>query len=132
MKRNIVNFTRGSQLLRHFGFMFASGPKAPVIIAAIHLVGISYWMVTSGLTDHPRYLAGMNLYASLYGFMEFDPTKPVNLDLAGGASVRWRFRRSRISLWSCEQWKYYGLHFARFWSSPLCPSLCSAVPARCS
>ena len=25
MKRNLVNFTRGSQLLGHFGFMFAAG-----------------------------------------------------------------------------------------------------------
>ena len=87
MKRNLVNFTRGSQLLGHFGFMFASGLKAPLIIAAILLLGMCYWQVTSGLTDHQRYLAGMNLYASLYGFMEFDPTKPVNLDLAGGAST---------------------------------------------
>lgn len=87
MKRNIVNFTRGSQLLGHFGFMFASGLKAPFIIAAVLLVGISYWMVTSGLTDHQRYLVGMNLYASFYGFVEFDPAKLVNLDLAGGAGM---------------------------------------------
>lgn len=87
MKRNLVNFTRGSQLLGHFGFMFASGFKAPLIIAATLLVGMSYWMVTLGLSDHQRYLVGMNLYASLYGFMEFDPAKPVNLDLAGGSSI---------------------------------------------
>ncbi|MEH6717065.1 MAG: hypothetical protein V7671_15010 [Parasphingorhabdus flavimaris] len=62
MKRNLVNFTRGSQLLGHFGFMFASGLKAPLIIAAILLLGMCYWQVTSGLTDHQRYLAGMNLY----------------------------------------------------------------------
>jgi LmbE family N-acetylglucosaminyl deacetylase len=28
MKRNLVNFTRGSQLLGHFSFMFAAGLKA--------------------------------------------------------------------------------------------------------
>ena len=87
MKRNLVNFTRGSQLLGHFGFMFASGLKAPLIIAAILLIGMSYWQVTSGLSDNQQYLVGMNLYASLYGFMEFDSAKPINLDLAGGGSI---------------------------------------------
>ena len=35
MKRNLVNFTRGSQLLGHFSFMFAAGLKGPLIVAAI-------------------------------------------------------------------------------------------------
>ena len=87
MKRNIVNFTRGSQLLGHFGFMFASGLKAPLIIAAILLAGMTYWQVTSGLSDNQQYLVGMNLYASLYGFMEFDPAKLVHLDIAGVGSI---------------------------------------------
>ena len=30
MKHNLVNFTRGSQLLGHFGFMFAAGLKGTV------------------------------------------------------------------------------------------------------
>jgi type IV conjugative transfer system coupling protein TraD len=87
MKRNIVNFTRGSQLLGHFGFMFASGLKAPLIIAAVLLAGMTYWQVTSGLSDNQQYLVGMNLYASLYGFMEFDPAKLVQLDIAGVGSI---------------------------------------------
>lgn len=33
MKHNLVNFTRGSQLLGHFGFMFAAGLKGPAISA---------------------------------------------------------------------------------------------------
>ena len=33
MKRNLVNFTRGSQLLGHFSFMFAAGLKGPLIVA---------------------------------------------------------------------------------------------------
>ena len=45
MKRNLVNFTRGSQLLGHFSFMFAAGLKGPLIIAAI---GIS-WTVNGGV-----------------------------------------------------------------------------------
>ena len=29
MKHNLVNFTRGSQLLGHFGFMFAAASRDP-------------------------------------------------------------------------------------------------------
>lgn len=32
MKRNLLNFTRGSQLLGHFGFMFAAGLKGPLLV----------------------------------------------------------------------------------------------------
>tara|TARA_R100001244_G_scaffold20643_2_gene21343 strand:+ start:12173 stop:14422 length:2250 start_codon:yes stop_codon:yes gene_type:complete len=87
MKRNLVNFTRGSQLLGHFGFMFASGLKAPLIIAVILLAGISYWEVTTTLSEHQRYLVGMNIYASFYGFMEFDPAKLINLNTGNYSDI---------------------------------------------
>ncbi len=35
MKHNLVNFTRGSQLLGHFGFMFAAGLKGPLIVTIL-------------------------------------------------------------------------------------------------
>ena len=35
MKRNFADFTRGSQLLGHFSFMFAAGLKGPVFLTAI-------------------------------------------------------------------------------------------------
>ena len=88
MKHNLVNFTRGSQLLGHFGFMFAAGLKGPLLAAFIAASWLCYLEVTSALTDHQIYLAWMHLYASGYAFMEFDPGKLVELKLASGGTVR--------------------------------------------
>ncbi|MEW4468482.1 type IV secretion system DNA-binding domain-containing protein [Parasphingorhabdus sp. JC815] len=88
MKRNLLNFTRGSQLLGHFIYMFAAGLKGPVIIAAIVTLGLCWWNVASALDDHQLYLVWMHLYASLYAFMEFDPVKLVNLKLATGGDAQ--------------------------------------------
>ena len=88
MKRNLVNFTRGSQLLGHFGFMFAAGLKGPLLIAALVISWTSWWMLSSGLTDHESYLVWMKLYAAIYGFMEFDAHKEVALETAFGGMVK--------------------------------------------
>lgn len=88
MKRNLVNFTRGSQLLGHFSFMFAAGLKGPLIIAALGISGASWWTISSGLTDHEVYLVWMRIYAAIYGFMEFDPAKQVALETAFGGTVQ--------------------------------------------
>lgn len=87
MKHNLVNFTRGSQLLGHFGFMFAAGLKGPLIVTVLVFLGLGWWEVTSSLTDHQIYLIWMHLYASVYGFMEFDPDKLVNLKLGDGETA---------------------------------------------
>jgi len=87
MKHNLVNFTRGSQLLGHFGFMFAAGLKGPLIVTVLVAVGLLYWEVSGALDDHQVYLIWMHVYASAYGFMEFDPDKLVNLKLADGSMV---------------------------------------------
>ena len=51
MKRNLLNFTRGSQLLGHFGFMFAAGLKGPLIVAAIVIAWTSWWTLWGQLRD---------------------------------------------------------------------------------
>lgn len=88
MKRNLVNFTRGSQLLGHFGFMFAAGLKGPLIIAAIGISWTGWWIVSAGLTDHETYLVWMRIYAAIYGFMEFDSAKQVALETGFGGTVQ--------------------------------------------
>lgn len=87
MKHNLVNFTRGSQLLGHFTFMFAVGLKGPCIAALLILTGACWIEVRAALTDHQLYLVWMHLYASLYAFMEFDPGKLVNLEMLSGEVV---------------------------------------------
>ena len=87
MKHNLLNFTRGSQLLGHFGFMFAAGLKGPLIVTLLAVVSLTWWEVSSQLTEHQVYLLWMHVYAALYGFMEFDPDKLVSLRLSAGDSV---------------------------------------------
>jgi type IV conjugative transfer system coupling protein TraD len=92
MKRNLVNFTRGSQLLGHFSFMFAAGLKGPLIIAFIVISWMTWWTLSSDLSDHEVYLVWMRIYAAIYGFMEFDPAKQIALKTAYGATVQFPIR----------------------------------------
>ncbi len=87
MKRNLDNFTRGSQLLGHFGFMFAAGLKGPLIIAAVVISWTSWWTLSSALTDYDIYLIWMRVYAAAYGFMEFSPDKLVTVKTAFGGTM---------------------------------------------
>jgi len=88
MKRNLDNFTRGSQLLGHFGFMFAAGLKGPLIIAAVVISWTSWWTLSSALTDYEIYLIWMRVYAAAYGFMEFSPDKLVTVKTAFGGTMQ--------------------------------------------
>ena len=87
MKRNLADFTRGSQLLGHFGFMFAAGLKGPLIIAAVVISATSWWTLSSALTDYEIYLIWMRVYAAVYGFMEFDPGKLVTVKTVFGGTM---------------------------------------------
>ena len=87
MKHNLVNFTRGSQLLGHFGFMFAAGLRGPLLVTVLVILGLGWWEVRSSLSEQEVYLLWMHLYASAYGFMEFDPGKLVHLKLGNGETA---------------------------------------------
>ena len=88
MKRNLLNFTRGSQLLGHFGFMFAAGLRGPLIVAVATILGMGWWTLSRGLSDHETYLVWMRCYAAFYGFMEFDPAKEAVLQTSFGTAVQ--------------------------------------------
>ena len=75
MKHSLDTFTRGTQLLGHFGFMFAAGFKLPLVVSVLVVLATVWWRVSSMLTDYQAYLLWMHVYASAYGFMEFDPDK---------------------------------------------------------
>ena len=87
MRHKFTNFTRGSQLLGHFGFMFAAGLKGPLIVTAATFTGLCWWRVWAALSDHESYLCWMRLYAGIYNWFEFDPDKSVNLETLSGAHV---------------------------------------------
>ncbi|WP_156681165.1 type IV secretion system DNA-binding domain-containing protein [Sphingomonas profundi] len=84
MRHKLVNFTRGSQLIGHFGFMFAAGLKGPMLLALATFGGLIWWRVNAALNDHESYLCWMRLYVGGYTWFEFDPTKQVNLATDGG------------------------------------------------
>ena len=84
MKHKLVNFTRGSQLIGHFGFMFAAGLKGPLLLALATFGGLIWWRVTAALNDQESYLCWMRLYVAGYTWFEFDPGKQVNLATDGG------------------------------------------------
>ena len=88
MKRNLVNFTRGSQLLGHFSFMFAAGLKGPLIVAGVVITWTTWWILSSGLSDYESYLIWMRFYGAAYAFMELDPHKDVALKTVFGGSIK--------------------------------------------
>lgn len=94
MRHKFTNFTRGSQLLGHFGFMFAAGLKGPLLVTAATFTGLCWWRVSAALSDHESYLCWMRLYAGIYTWFEFDPAKAVNLE---SCLVRTCFCRCRTS-----------------------------------
>lgn len=86
MKRNITDFNRGSQLIAHFAQMFAAGFRVPLTAGVVLFSWLSWYHVTSSLSDHQLYLIGMKLYAAVWGFMEFDPAKMVTLQSGFGGT----------------------------------------------
>lgn len=87
MRHKFTNFTRGSQLLGHFGFMFAAGIKGPLIVTAVTFAGLIWWQASKSLSDHESYLCWMRVYAAVYGWFELDPTKSVNLETLFGRQL---------------------------------------------
>ena len=57
MRHKLVNFTRGSQLIGHFGFMFAAGLKGPALVALATFGGLIWWRLNATLTDQESYLS---------------------------------------------------------------------------
>lgn len=83
MRHKLVNFTRGSQLIGHFGFMFAAGLKGPSLFAMTVFGGLIWWRVTGALNDAESYLCWMRIYVAGYSWFEFDPARSVNFSRDG-------------------------------------------------
>jgi type IV conjugative transfer system coupling protein TraD len=84
VKHEFTNFTRGSQLIGHFGFMFAAGLKGPLIVTTLVFTGLIWWELRTTLSSHESYLCWMRLWADIYNWFEFDPTKILSIETAGG------------------------------------------------
>ena len=88
MKQNLKNFTSGSQLIENFGLMFAAGLKLPFWITVAAWGCAIWYKVHTMLTEHEVYLVWMRIEALVYRWMNFDPTKAVNIQLLSGGLNR--------------------------------------------
>lgn len=84
MRREVDNFTRGSQLISHKFMMFRSGVGLLLIIhLLIVLVSSSGWMWAT-TTEHEQYLAWMRLEAYGWRYFELDPSKEMFIQTQAG------------------------------------------------
>ena len=88
MSTHLSDFTRGSQLLGHFAFMFAAGIKWPVLGTLFSVLAVVAWTLFGTLSDHEIYLLGQHLYALGYLWLEFDPGKELNVKLLSGGTLQ--------------------------------------------
>ncbi len=88
MKRKIIDFNTGTQLIGHFAQIFGAGFKLPVIAGLALFAWIAWGEVSGRLGEHQSYLILMKLYAHAWAFMEFDSDKLVNLPSAFGGTFQ--------------------------------------------
>lgn len=86
MKRKIVDFNTGSQLIAHFTQMFAVGFKFPMLCGLVLYSWLTWYQLQTTLTDDQVTLILMKIYASGWRFLEFDPHKLVTLKSAFGGT----------------------------------------------
>jgi type IV conjugative transfer system coupling protein TraD len=79
--RNAGEFTRGSQLIGHQYFMFMAGARVPLLIWLGCFVLVYWTMLAAVMGEHEIQLCTWRIWAALWGWMEFDKFKPMNIVL---------------------------------------------------
>jgi type IV conjugative transfer system coupling protein TraD len=80
--RNTGEFTRGSQLIGHQFFMFTAGIKVPLLIWLGCFIAVYWVMLSAVMGAHEIQLCSWKIWAAVWGWMEFDKFKPMNIVLA--------------------------------------------------
>ena len=78
MSTHLSDFTRGSQLLGHFAFMFAAGIKWPVLGTLFSVLAVVAWTLFGTLSDHeidPARAASLCAWLSLAGVRSGEGTE---------------------------------------------------------
>jgi type IV conjugative transfer system coupling protein TraD len=83
--RNTGEFTRGSQLIGHQYFMFMAGIKVPLLIWLGCFILVYWIMLSAVMGAHEIQLCSWRIWAAVWGWMEFDRFKPMNIVLANDA-----------------------------------------------
>ena len=88
VKRNAGNFTRGSQLFHHEILMTWAGIRMPLYVWIGTAVVLLCILVSLTFKNHEVQLVLMKLYAEVWGWVQLNPNKPVNLTLPSGQMVQ--------------------------------------------
>jgi type IV conjugative transfer system coupling protein TraD len=83
--RNASEFTRGSQLIGHQFFMFLAGIRVPFLIWLGCFIAAYWAMLAAVMGTHEIQLCSWRIWAAVWGWMEFDKFKPMNIVLANDA-----------------------------------------------
>lgn len=75
----IANFVRGNQLFEHDTGMFLVGFKWPLLLASLLFLGILWFELETGQSEHDAYLVWMRVYATGYMFLELPANKLVSI-----------------------------------------------------
>lgn len=87
MPRNAGDFTRGSQLITHEYLMWFASAKLPIVVWFFTFLFVLSIALALRLHEHEVQMIGMRIYASAWGFMEFNPGKVINLTLPSGEVI---------------------------------------------
>ncbi len=88
VQRNAGNFTRGSQLLTHEMLMWFSGAKLPFILWFFAFLAAWFIIMSIKLDEHGFQLVCMKIYATLWNWVDLNPSKRVNVTLPNGEILR--------------------------------------------
>jgi type IV conjugative transfer system coupling protein TraD len=88
VQRNAGNFTRGSQLLTHEMLMWFSGTKLPFILWFFAFLAAWFFIMSIKLDEHGFQLVCMKIYATLWNWVDLNPSKRVNVTLPNGEILR--------------------------------------------
>ena len=87
MPRNAGDFTRGSQLITHEFMMWFASAKMPLLVWFFtFLVALSIVLALL-LHEHEVQMILMRIYAAGWAFMEFSPSKVINLTVPSGEVI---------------------------------------------
>ncbi len=85
--RNAGNFTRGSQLITHEYLMWFASARLPFLVWFFTFLFVLSVVLALRLHEHEIEMILMRIYAAGWAFMEFSPSKVINLTVPSGEVI---------------------------------------------
>ena len=85
--RNAGNFTRGSQLITHEYLMWFASARLPFLVWLFTFLFVLSVVLALRLHEHEIEMILMRIYAAGWAFMEFSPSKVINLTVPSGEVI---------------------------------------------